>query len=307
MSEQASAVELGNIVVGEPLPFSVYSGERKLLLAKGQIVESERMRDMLLLNGRRHDGESLTRQSSGEKTPNEPYEDTFAAYAHDFNIAAGQARIGARLSREESSENYPCWVLGADDVHGLIVTAPSKADRSLLPIAEGQTWVFRLLYLTAACKFSGTIRKVQFEPTPLLHVSPPRQVEMRLIRASPRVVTCLRGAIDVGKQVPVLITDIGVGGVCVAIERAQTELKQGQKMTLSFCISVLGTDYHFKVPASVITIRNEFEKRYPALQFAGVRMESLSEVERLALHGYVFERTAMDFNALWKALMANKV
>lgn len=309
MSEQASSVEIGSIVVGEPLPFSLYSGEHKLLLAKGQIVESERMRDMLLRNGRRHDGESLTRQSVGDNNDvGSAYaEDKFSAYVHDFNVAVGQARIGARLSREESSENYPCWVLGADDVHGLIVTAPSKPDRSLLPIAEGQVWVFRLLYLTAACKFSGTIRKVQFEPTPLLHVSPPRQVEMRLIRASPRVATCLRGTVEVGKEIPAMITDLGVGGACVAVERAQTEVHPGQRMTLLFSIAMLGVNYNFKVPAIVTNLKHEFDKRYPGLQFSGVKIEAQSELERLVLHSYVFERTAMDFNALWKALMANKV
>jgi hypothetical protein len=233
-------------------------------------------------------------------------EDPFAAYTHDFNTAAGQARIGARLSREESSENYPCWVLGADNVHGLIVTAPCKPDRSLLPITEGQTWVFRLLYLTAACKFSGTINKVQFDPTPILHVSPPRQVEMRTIRTSPRVATCVRGSIDVGKNIPALISDIGIGGVCVAVERTATELQKGQQMQVNFCIPMLGVNYNFKVPATVISVRAEFDKRFPTLQFAGAKIEAQSEIERLVLHSYVYERTATDFNALWKALMNNK-
>jgi hypothetical protein len=306
MPQQALSIERDRIIVGAPLPFSVYSSDHKLLLAKGQVVESERMLDYLVRVGRREEGDALAR-GAHDRSSNETHaDDPFSAYVLDFNVGAGQARIGARLSREESSENYPCWVLGADNVHGLIVTAPCKADRSLLPIAEGQTWVFRLLYLTAACKFSGTINKVQFDPTPMLHVSPPRQVEMRMIRSSPRVPACVRGAIDVGKHVPILIADIGVGGVCIAVERAQTELQKGQKLTLSFCIPMLGINYNFKVPAVVTNIRPEYEKRFPALQFAGVMIETQSEVERLVLHSYVYERTATDFNALWKALMANQ-
>lgn len=308
MIEEQVSSEFGSIVVGEPLPFSVYSGDNKLLLAKGQIVESERMREQLIRVGRRQDGQSLARGSVEEKGPNDGahVEDPFTAYTNEFNVAAGQARIGARLSREESSENYPCWVLGADDVHGLIVTAPSKPDRSLLPISEGQTWVFRLLYLTAVCKFSGTIRKVQFEPTPLLHVSTPRQVEMRVIRTSARVGACVRGSIDVGKHLQVLITDIGVGGVCLAVERAQMELHAAQRLQLSFCIPMLGANYNFKVPAIVVSVRHELEKRYPALQFVGAKIEAQSEIEHLVLHSYVYERTATDFNALWKILVANK-
>ena len=298
--------ELDTVAVGKPLPFSVYNGDRKLLLAKGEVVETERMLDLLLRSGRSIDGEPLSRKlasMNGEAVG----DDVFSGYINDFNVASGQARVGARLSREESSENYPCWVLGADDQHGLIVTAPSKADRSLLPIAEGQTWVFRLLYLTAACKFTSVIRKVQFDPSPLLHIAPPRQVEMRMIRGSPRVLSCVRAAIEVDKEEPALLTDVGVGGACVAVERARVSLQPGQRLSLSFRISVLDTDYDFRVPATVVSIRSEFDKRYPALQFAGVKIEALSEIERLVLHGYVFERTATDFNALWKALLGNRV
>jgi hypothetical protein len=251
-------------------------------LAKGQVVESERMRDHLVRVGRRGNGVAVGREAVNDNAHGAAIiEDPFAAYTHDFNTAAGQARIGARLSREESSENYPCWVLGADNVHGLIVTAPCKPDRSLLPITEGQTWVFRLLYLTAACKFSGTINKVQFDPTPILHVSPPRQVEMRTIRTSPRVATCVRGSIDVGKNIPALISDIGIGGVCVAVERTATELQKGQQMQVNFCIPMLGVNYNFKVPATVISVRAEFDKRFPTLQFAGAKIEAQSEIERL--------------------------
>jgi hypothetical protein len=308
MSEQALAVGMGGIVVGEPLPFSVFSADGKLLLAKGEVVESDRMYDMLVRNGRREDGQSLAGSPDDTGQAEPAYvEDGFSIYTHDFNKASGQARIGARLSREESGDNYPCWMLGADDVHGLIVTAPCKPDRSLLPIAEGQSWVFRLLYLTAVCKFTATIRKVHFDPVPMLNVSPPRQVEMRLIRTSPRVASCVRGTINVGKEVPVMITDIGIGGVCLAVDRSHVELRAGQRITVSFCIPMLGVNYNFKVPATVISSKQDFDKRYPTLQFVGAKIEAQSEMERLVLHSYVYERTATDLNALWKTMMENKV
>ncbi len=69
---------------------------------------------------------------------------------------------------------------------------------------------------------------------------------------------------------------------------------------------MLGTDCNFKVPAVVVSIKHEMDKRYPELQFAGLKIEAQSETERLVLHGFVFERTAMDFNALWKALITSK-
>lgn len=309
MATEQLQVDSARIVVGAPLPFSVYNTERKLLLAKGRIVESERIRDYLIKAGRYQSGSSALELSLVEEfsqhdaSPENPLD----AYSREFHNTVGHSRISIRLSRDDTGDSYPCWVLGADEQHGIIVTAPTKPDRSLVPIAEGQTWVFRMMYMTAAVKFTGTIRKTQFDPVPLLTVSLPKRVEMRQVRASPRVATCFRGSIEVGKHLPVVIADISVGGVRIAVERVNAELKTDQRLILSFCIPILGTDYNFKVPATVIAIRNELDQRYPQLQFAGLKIEAQSETERLVLHSYVFERTAIDCNALWKALVTNVI
>src|SRR5690349_7883720 len=46
-----SAAERDRIEVGKPLPFSVFTAEGKLLLAAGQVVASERLRELLLKTG----------------------------------------------------------------------------------------------------------------------------------------------------------------------------------------------------------------------------------------------------------------
>jgi len=58
----------------------------------------------------------------------------------------------------------------------------------------------------------------------------------------------------------------------------------------------------FKVPATVISKRPEFEKRYPNLWMAGLMIETQSELEKLVLHSYVFEHVALEFNPLWRLL-----
>ena len=299
-------LDQSSIVVGSPLPFSVYSADRKLLLAKGQVVESERTRDQLLHAGRFQSSGSALELSANEDPRHAAnarvVESPLEIYTRDFHGAIGTSRVGVRVARDETGDSFPCWVLGADEQHGLIITAPTKADRSIVPVNEGQTWTFRMMYLTAAVKFTSTVRKVQFEPIPTMNVSLPNQVELRHVRSSPRVATCMHATIDCGREVPVLITDIGVGGMRVAIERERWEPKAGHRITLIFGIQVLGQDYHFKVPATVVAIPHDMDKRYPALCFAGLKIEAQSEIEKLVLHSYVFEHTALDFNALWKAL-----
>lgn len=48
------------IVVGQPLPFSIFSAEGSLLLAAGRVVESGRARDVLLDNGSCRDPDKTT-------------------------------------------------------------------------------------------------------------------------------------------------------------------------------------------------------------------------------------------------------
>src|SRR5438132_941860 len=129
-----------NIVVGRQLQFSVYSAEGKLLLAKGQVIESEHVRDQLIASGKfQSAGSDLELNGAANAFDNTPLiENPLDIYARDFHSAVGSSRIGVRASRDETGESYPCWVVGADELYGLIVTAPTKPDRSIVPVSEGQ-------------------------------------------------------------------------------------------------------------------------------------------------------------------------
>lgn len=306
MNSSALASNVEAIVVGSPMPFSVYNADRKLLLAKGRVVESERMRDILLQQGKYQSNSSaleLTEDELGTTDDVRPAENPMDVFAREFHSSSGQSRVGVRISREDNGEGYPSWILGADETHGLVVTAPTKPDRSLVPASEGQVWTFRMMYLTAVIKFQATVRKMQFEPIPMLYLSTPKQVEMRQIRTSPRVSVCFRGTLDLGHPMPMLVTDLSTHGLRIAMERKNCELKAGQRIKVNFSIRVLEKDYTFKVPATVVAIRHEFDKRHPELQFVGVKIEAQSETELLVLHSYVYERSATEFNSLWKTLV----
>ena len=51
MRVNLTPVDKERIVVGQPLPFSIFSAEGSLLLAKGHVVESGRALQVLLNNG----------------------------------------------------------------------------------------------------------------------------------------------------------------------------------------------------------------------------------------------------------------
>ena len=184
------ALDKSGIVSGKPLPFSVFDPGRKILLAaKGQIV-TDGMRDALLRNGLM----ALTDEDAahggshaGELTERSPLFELRLQYARASTIS----RSGFRISRDERSESYPCHVVGISERRGLMLTAPARDDRTYVAITEGQTWMFRTFYATAAIRFTGIVEKVLFDPFPYFHVEVPAMIEVRHIRKMQRVATCL--------------------------------------------------------------------------------------------------------------------
>ena len=319
MSSKDLLLNPAYINVGQQLPVSVYSAERKLLLAKGTVVESASVRERLLRLGH-YQGSgtgmeldpaataSIRRASNSGTASDEltatPDESPLNAYAREA-AAGGRPRVGVRMSREDCGDSFLSWILGADEQYGFIVTAPHTATRSLVSVAEGQTWLFRMIYMTAAIKFQATIHKVHFQPFPLLHLSPPHRLEMRNVRASPRVAACLNATLIGNPDVPALITDISVGGLCVAVERRHHEFKPNEPAVLCFMVDLLGKTYSFKASCNVMSLKDDLQKLHPQLSFAGVSVDLQSEQDRLVLHGLVFERIALGFDALWRVLLSN--
>lgn len=307
------------INVGQQLPVSIYSVDRKLLLAKGAVVESASVRERLLRLGHYQGGGAAMELDPGatasiRRTPNSDAaleelaaaveESPLKAYAREA-ATGSRPRVGVRMSREDSTESFLSWILGADEQYGFIVTAPYTAARSLISVAEGQTWLFRMIYMTAVIKFQATIHKMHFQPFPLLHLSPPHRLEMRNVRASPRVAACLNATLVGDSDVPALITDISVGGMCVAVDRRQHEFKPNEQTVLLFTVELLGKAYTFNTPCNVVSLKDDLQKLHPLLSFAGVRVDLQCEQDRLVLHGLVFERIALGFDALWRVLLAN--
>jgi hypothetical protein len=182
-------VDRDHIVLGQALPFSIYRSDNELLLlAKGQVVGSAAMRETLIREG----FVTLEKAASGNganatrEDEERPQKNPLVEYERELTAAAEQARVAARISRGKSNESYLSWLLGGDESYGLMFTAPRRADGNMVSLLEGDNCTFRMMHTTAAIKFVGTIRKVLFQPAPLLYVVP-GSVEMREVRGCPRV------------------------------------------------------------------------------------------------------------------------
>lgn len=301
-----------SLIVGQPAPFSIFSTDGSLLLAQGLPVENARIRDMLLEQGQLkaallpHRDSILVGVHRGRQAaPEESSDSSLRAFQKEAAKISASTQVCIRASRNAAAgtESFVCKVLGADEKCGLMIGAPRGSGGGYVTCHEGEIWTFRAMLLTAAFKFEGSLRKIQFEPIPLLYVTPNR-VEMREVRTNPRVPTSLPAIVNLKRPVKAVISDLGLGGLCLAVDRSDHEFEIGETVPVSFVLKLLGQNHTLTVCATVVSIRTEYEQAHPNLSVIGARIEPPSELEALALHAFVQERLAQNLSTTWRVLFA---
>jgi hypothetical protein len=217
------------IVVGKPLPFSIFTADGKLLLAQGRMVESERLRDMLVKNGHHSD---LT-EAAGKKgrvgggaEPEAPpvEENPLDALFRDYDSGGDGHHLSITIAKSEADKAFPVQLMG---VHGtsIIVTAPVQADGSLVPVLANQVFVCRTFQLTSAFRFSAAATKTAFEPFPHVYLQLKKEVEHRQIRGAPRAKVAVRAELVTRDKMPCVVCDLSTGGARIAVDIAEFALE----------------------------------------------------------------------------------
>jgi hypothetical protein len=223
-------------------------------------------------------------------------------WERDVVRSTKDSRTIVRVVRPGSGENFVSQMLGAHELYGMMLSAPSSDKGALAVVRENESLIFSTIYGTAAVKFTGTVRKVQFKPTPLIYVEPNR-VDMREVRASPRVGACLHATIALDqRELPAIINDIGVGGLSIAAQKSDHQFATGEQFTVNVSLSLLDMTYPLALRATVMTVRSELTRDHPEIAVAGVRVERTSDQDRLALYAFVQERLAQGLGSVWRVL-----
>jgi hypothetical protein len=303
MSVKAPPAEKDRIIVGRPLPFSVFGAEGQLLLAQGSVVESDRARQMLLRNGVYRD---TTPGAPPVPAPAiEPAEAVAAAplsALHRHYGASAGHRFALSVASSDSDEAHSTWVIGMHD-HSIILTAPRRPNGALVGVSVGQVWLCRAFQMTSAFRFRSTVLKVVFEPFPHVHIEAPQHVERRTVRGKPRAAVFVDVTLEAPLAAPAVIVDLSVSGGRLAVEQ-QVELERGQGIRIAMKLELIDSQFELSLKASVIALFGASDGRHPKVSFYGIKFEALSEVERLVLHSYVSGQLAMELNSLWQMLSA---
>jgi len=300
MTEVSPLVEKEQIVVGKPLPFSIFSGDSKLLLAEGRMVESERAREMLIKNGVFRSGEAPRVLQHEPLEKKITADDVLAQLRKDYGHGQNGQRFVVTMAPTETHEAYTAWVLGIHD-QTMILTAPVKPDGSFVAVTPGQTWLCRTFQVTSAFRFRAAVLRAAFEPFPHLHLEIPKQVEKRKVRGRPRANVFLPGKIVNGRTLPCAVIDLSVGGGRIAMDMS-SDLQRGQEVVLQTQIELMEYKFELALKCTIAGVFGPSDPRHPRAAFYGLKFEALSELESLVLHGYVSGQLAIELNGLWQVL-----
>ena len=303
MTQYKRLVDKRWLAIGKPLPFSIYDSQRKLLLAQGHVVESDRSLQRLLDHGTYYKPES-------EPVPGEVIEeaaeadpiDPLTALVRDYSNITQRARCGVKIAPKETGESYLCWVIGVSHENRcLVMTAPARPDGALAPISKGQVWYCRMFSATSVFRFRGAILKVAYEPYPYLHILVPEVIEKQLIRKLPRALVSLGARLAVPEIHDVTITDLSVGGARIGADK-KLALEVGAIVQLMSTIEVLGRTQEMRLRAKVAAVYGVADSRHPGIVFYGLAFDALEERIVLMLHGYVQQRLASEYDGLGQVL-----
>jgi hypothetical protein len=305
VTELSRSINTNRIVVGEPLPFSIYDGDRKLLLSEGRVVATDSIRDRLIRVGVFCSSSvpEIGAQTNEPPLEEEAVSDPLSVLNKEYADLLRRARLAVKIAPNETAEGYLCWVVGVSHRNRcLMLTAPARADKSLVSVLKGQKWYCRLFNATTVFRFYGTVLKTAFEPFPYLHLALPPEIERRTVRSHPRALVNLPGTLNLASQQQrAIVVDISVSGARIGVER-RLKLNLGDTLALGVSVSLLDQKIKLELPVSVVVTYGEVDPHHPEVSFYGMRFESLSDHLRLTLHAFVQEQLATELDTLGQVL-----
>ena len=237
LEEQPTFLKISakDVEVGKPLPHNLYDGNRKLLLKRGYVIESEKQCEILIERGLYRNLSERT-IGSGPNVQEEapPSRETMTA------LDATKLRIGDPLILQATGDapRLAVRVIGYLKNKGLITTVP-EANGEFVMLKDGLTFVARFFSGKHAYAFTVVLNKQTSVPFPHVYFSYPREVRGVEIRKGERVDVELIAAITSAKGNGVAsgkIINLSKGGLAL---RAKAPLGQvGDVIQVKFKIVV---------------------------------------------------------------------
>jgi c-di-GMP-binding flagellar brake protein YcgR len=209
-----------DVELGVPLQTPLYDGNRRVLLKRGEAIETAHQLEELLVHGLyRNTSErysplaGIAGQSAAPAAP----QDAPATRDAITTLDATKLRVGDPMYMQSSPEapRLVIKLIGYLKNKGLVVTVP-ESESELVMLRDGQSFIVRFFSGQNAYAFTTVVVKQTSVPYPHVHLSYPKEVRGREIRKGSRVDIELIAAIATepggGHTASGKIVNLSIGG-----------------------------------------------------------------------------------------------
>ncbi len=298
-------VSRNDIAVGQPLPWTLFDREYKVLVEQGGVVPDNAHLDNLLAN-------DVYRELSWE-TPNDNNGSgklSAAATAPDQIGAVGagapftfddmKLKAESRLQLEPPAqlgrERFLVKVIGYLRDVSLLVSAPITASGLRLQLMEGEKVVMRSFSGQNAFAFTCTIGRICKMPYEYLHLSFPDVIQGVVIRKAPRVKSKIIAAVqntnsrNPGEQSSALISNISANGA--ALDAKRTLGNKGDVLNLAFRVNLHKLDAFLSVKGAIRAVIDAENADLPSTEIIryGVEFQGLQPNDMVILQSMIYQQ-----------------
>lgn len=285
MPSDLIAVHRYDVRLGEPLAWAVYDARRRLLLNRGEVIETQYQWEALMEKG-------LYREPPPDRPGRTEADPQPATKESEVGLDQVNLAIGAALQLqpmlEGAVERYPVKVIGYLKPVSLLVSAPS-VDGKLIFVRDGQPFFVRAFVGKDALAFKTEVLKSALSPFAHLHLKYPESVKLVRIRRSLRVPVALIAAVSgAGQRTQAMkITDLSVSGA--RIETTSTTLAPGDACQVVFRAKLPGIEEDVSAQSTVRSVRQEQSEDGKPVTALGMEFTEMSKEHRLFLMTLVYQ------------------
>ncbi|MCX7672350.1 MAG: flagellar brake protein [Thiobacillaceae bacterium] len=290
MSEDLIPVQRAEIVIGEPLPWSVYDANHVLLVHKGVVIGSEIELQNLMEKGPYREALSPSPAAPRGEGMHPEMEGGAVVPFERIRLTPGDL-VQLKPLQEGASERYNVHYLGMLKGRSLMVTTPVVEDKVLF-IREGQLFLVRAFAGLDVCGFKAQVLASHMRPYPYLHLKYPAEVHTmrvrRALRANVDIIVAVYDRKGGRLKASGRIVDLSVGGARVYSPQVLAE--QGGTIFLSFKVVLDEIEEIVTTPAIVRSIAHEIDAKGQPAVVSSLQFTGLSTAQRLVVMNLVYRQ-----------------
>jgi len=226
-------------------------------------------------------------------------------FIRSYENLGARSRSALEVRIGNSEQPYKVQLLGVMNLRApsLIITAPMTVSKQLLAVQRGTRLNCSWDGPGYRCDFIGTVSNLVFEPAPIVYLGELHAIKQSRPRTYSRAVVSMPAAVRVPRLMPVLVTDLSVGGAMVAANEV-FRLAVGQRIEMSLRVKLLGREYTLSIPCNVTQLPGAIDAAHPQVEFMSIEFLELDEQTQLVLNGFVNGRLAEEVDLLSRTLVA---